>query len=130
MGDGLTGWDIDPGGVRGVVKSTGAVAEGLEKQSTSYGKHLASAAKSAGTLSGPGGEVPEGGLVAVALSKFAMEAQEDLKYIALRAAKSLKGAVTATSEYVQGDLDMAAEAQRKALSAPDLDLPLPKQEPK
>lgn len=62
-----------------------------------------------------------GGLVALALSKFAEHTTPDLKFIAARAGKSLTGAVDATTAYLNGDLDMAAEAQRKALGAVDLD---------
>ncbi|MFJ2502411.1 MULTISPECIES: DUF6507 family protein, partial [unclassified Streptomyces] len=69
---------------------------------------------------GKGGEAV-GGLVALALSQFAEHTTPDLKFIAARAGKSLTGAVDATTAYLNGDLDMAAEAQRKALGAVDLD---------
>ncbi|WP_344517830.1 DUF6507 family protein, partial [Streptomyces pulveraceus] len=58
---------------------------------------------------------------ALALSQFAEHTTPDLKFIAARAGKSLTGAVDATTAYLNGDLDMAAEAQRKALGAVDLD---------
>ncbi|MEE1804825.1 DUF6507 family protein, partial [Streptomyces sp. BE133] len=97
---------------------------------TSYGDHLTSAASSAGTISAEGGdgggggkdgEKAAGGLVALALSQFAEHTTSDLKFIAARAGKSLQGAVDATTAYLNGDLEMAAEAQRKALGAVDLD---------
>jgi hypothetical protein len=63
--------------------------------------------------------------VALALSQYAEHASTDLKFIAARAGKSLTGAVEATTAYLNGDQEMAAEAQRRALAAPDLDLTKP-----
>jgi hypothetical protein len=118
----MTGWDLDPQGIRGVLNSTGHVAEELEKQAKSFGTHLQSAAKHAGTISadgsgGGGGEDAQGGLVALALSQFAERAALDLKAVAQRAGMSMNGAVKATTEYLEGDLQMAAEAQRRASAA-------------
>jgi hypothetical protein len=117
----MTGWDLDPQGVRGVLNSTGHAAEGLEKQAETFGKNLQSAAKSAGTISaeggGSGGEGAQGGLVALALSQFAERAVLDLKAVAQRAGRSMNGAVKATTEYLEGDLEMAAEAQCRASAA-------------
>ncbi|WP_438948486.1 DUF6507 family protein [Streptomyces atratus] len=113
-----------------MLKTTGEVASKLQTYATSYGDHLSSAASSAGTISaeggdggggGEGGEKAAGGLVALALSQFAEHTTPDLKFIAARAGKSLQGAVDATTAYLNGDLEMAAEAQRKALGAVDLD---------
>ncbi|MCX4734853.1 DUF6507 family protein [Streptomyces sp. NBC_01363] len=125
----MTGWDLKPQGIQGVLKTTGEVASKIQTYATSYGDHLSSAASSAGTITaeggggggGKGGEQAVGGLVALALSQFAEHTTPDLKFIAARAGKSLTGAVDATTAYLNGDLDMAAEAQRKALGAVDLD---------
>ncbi|MCX4734859.1 DUF6507 family protein [Streptomyces sp. NBC_01363] len=125
----MTGWDLKPQGIQGVLKTTGEVASKIQTYATSYGDHLSSAASSAGTITaeggggggGKGGEQAVGGLVALALSQFAEHTTPDLKFIAGRAGKSLTGAVDATTAYLNGDLDMAAEAQRKALGAVDLD---------
>ncbi|GAA0962493.1 hypothetical protein GCM10009575_097580 [Streptomyces rhizosphaericus] len=117
------GWDIDTSGVRGVLLKTGRVADDIEGQAKSYGKHLLSAAKSAGTLSMGCGPKPEGGPVAAALVEFEQKTENDIKYIAARSGKSIKGAATATKEYVGGDLAMAAHAQHEALKAPDLNPP-------
>ncbi len=59
--------------------------------------------------------------MALALSQFSEHTLNDLKFIAMRAGKSLNGAVDATTAYTDGDLEMAAEAQRKALGAVDVD---------
>ncbi|MFF3781348.1 DUF6507 family protein [Streptomyces sp. NPDC001933] len=123
----MTGWDLKPQGIQGVLKTTGEVASKIQTHATSYGDHLTSAASSAGTITaeggggGEGGEQAVGGLVALALSQFAEHTTPDLKFIAARAGKSLTGAVDATTAYLNGDLDMAAEAQRKALGAVDMD---------
>ncbi|MFJ7491657.1 DUF6507 family protein [Streptomyces sp. NPDC097727] len=126
----MTGWDLKPQGISGVLKTTGEVASKLQTYATSYGDHLSSAASSAGTISAEGGgdggggkdgEKAAGGLVALALSQFAEHTTSDLKFVAARAGKSLQGAVDATTAYLNGDLEMAAEAQRKALGAVDLD---------
>ncbi|WP_392752363.1 DUF6507 family protein [Streptomyces sp. LN590] len=125
----MTGWDLKPQGIQGVLKTTGETAGKLESYAKSYGKHLTSAATSAGTITaedgGEGGEKAGGGLVALALSQYAEHATTDLKFIAARAGKSLTGAVDATTAYLNGDLEMAAESQRKALGIPDLDLTKP-----
>lgn len=120
----MPGWDLKPQGIQGVLKTTGETASHIETHAKSYGEHLTSAATNAGTISaegGGGGEKAAGGLVALALSQYAEHAATDLKFIAARAGKSLQGAVDATTAYLNGDQEMAAEAQRKALSAPDLD---------
>ncbi|MEV5205827.1 DUF6507 family protein [Streptomyces sp. NPDC053720] len=125
----MTGWDLKPQGIQGVLKTTGEVASKIQTYATSYGDHMTSAASSAGTITAEGGDgggggkdgEGVGGLVALALSQFAEHTTGDLKFVAARAGKSLTGAVDATTAYLNGDLDMAAEAQRKALGAVDLD---------
>ncbi|WP_030261236.1 DUF6507 family protein [Streptomyces violens] len=121
----MAGWDLDPQGIQGVLKTTGEFAGKIETHTKAYGDHLQSAATSAGTITaeggGQGGEKAAGGLVALALSQFSEHTINDLKFIAMRAGKSLNGAVDATTAYTNGDLEMAAEAQRKALGAVDVD---------
>lgn len=124
----MPSWDLKPQGISHVLTTTGDTASNLEKYAKAFGEHLTSAASSAGTISaegggGEGGQKAQGGLVALALSQYAEHATKDLQFIAARAGKSLQGAVDATTAYLNGDLEMAAEAQRKALSAPKLDMP-------
>ena len=125
----MPGWDLRPQGIQGVLKTTGDTASHLEGHANAFGKHLTSAASSAGTISaeggggGAGGEKQQGGLVALALSQYAEHATKDLQFIAARAGKSLQGAVDATTAYLNGDEHMAAEAQRKALADPRIDMP-------
>ena len=122
----MPGWDLRPQGIQGVLKTTGDTASHLEGHANAFGKHLTSAASSAGTISADGGEgggKQQGGLVALALSQYAEHATKDLQFIAARAGKSLQGAVDATTAYLNGDEHMAAEAQRKALADPRIDMP-------
>ncbi|MFH8340535.1 DUF6507 family protein [Streptomyces sp. AM6-12] len=122
----MTGWDLRPQGIGQVLSVTGKTASSLETQAKDFGAHLQSAASSAGTISadgsgGSGGGAP-GGLVALALSQYAEHATRDLQFIAARAGKSLRGAVDATTAYLDGDEVMAARAQREA-SAPGVRMP-------
>lgn len=122
----MTGWDLKPQGISGVLKTTGEAASKFESYGKSFGDHLTSAASSAGTISaegGGGGEKAQGGLVALALSQYAERAAKDLQFVAARAGKSLQGVVDATTAYLNGDQEMAAEAQRKTLAAPKIDMP-------
>ncbi|MEE1806486.1 DUF6507 family protein, partial [Streptomyces sp. BE133] len=57
----MTGWDLKPQGISGVLKTTGEVASKLQTYATSYGDHLTSAASSAGTISAEGGDGGGGG---------------------------------------------------------------------
>ncbi|MEV3873269.1 DUF6507 family protein [Streptomyces sp. LE64] len=122
----MTGWDISPLGVKGVLEKTGTAAEGLGKVGTTLQTAVPAAAKAAGGLSAGGGSGGEGegqGLVAVALSQFMTAHTERLQKIGARASASLNGAVTATNAYLTGDLEQAANAQREALKEPEVDLP-------
>ncbi|MDG9716852.1 DUF6507 family protein [Streptomyces sp. DH24] len=124
----MTGWDLKPQGISGVLKTTGETASKFETYGKNFGDHLTSAASSAGTISaegggGGGGEKAQGGLVALALSQYAERASKDLQFVAARAGKSLQGVVDATTAYLNGDQEMAAEAQRKTLAAPKIDMP-------
>ena len=122
----MTGWDLKPQGISGVLKTAGESASKFETYGKGFGGHLTSAASSAGTISaegGGGGEQAQGGLVALALSQYAERASRDLQFVAARAGKSLQGVVDATTAYLNGDQEMAAEAQRKTLAAPKIDMP-------
>jgi hypothetical protein len=125
----VSGWDLRPQGIQGVLKTTGGTASHLEGHAKAFGKHLTSAASSSGTVAADGGggggdgKKAQGGLVALALSQYAEHATKDLQFIAARAGKSLQGAVDATTAYLHGDEHMAAEAQRKALADPRIDMP-------
>ncbi|MEU2991265.1 DUF6507 family protein [Streptomyces griseoincarnatus] len=120
----MTGWDISPSGVSGVLKETAKAAEGLSNTGKALQESMPSAAKSAGTIQ-QGGVERSGvqGPVGAALGEFFTAFQEKLMYVAVRTSNSLNGAAGATNAYVKGDLDMAARAQANALKEPKIDLP-------
>ncbi|MFK0179317.1 DUF6507 family protein [Streptomyces xanthochromogenes] len=114
----MTSWDIKPSGVSGVLKKTATAAESMSKAGTAMQESLKSAATSAGTISGPYcGEAPIGP-VGGALGEFMQHKAQELGYIAVRTEHSLNGAYDATTEYVKGDLDMAANKQKQAVKDP------------
>ncbi len=124
----MSGWDLRPQGISGVLRSVGESASRLESCAKAFGEHLTSAASSAGTISADagsagGGGKAQGGLVALALSQYAEHASKDLQFVGARAGKSLQGVVDATTAYLKGDEEMAARAQHAALGAPRLDAP-------
>ncbi|KUM91772.1 hypothetical protein AQI95_44185, partial [Streptomyces yokosukanensis] len=133
----MTGWDLQPQGIDHVLTTTGKTASHLETYANDFGKHLQSAASSAGTVSaddgsgaqdgGKGGAGKDdgkspGGLVALALSQYAEHATKDLQFVAARAGKSLQGVVDATTAYLNGDEAMAARAQKNA-ATPGVKMP-------
>ncbi|MER7175187.1 DUF6507 family protein [Streptomyces mesophilus] len=132
----MSKWDIKPQGVQGQLTMTGEAAKDLADAAKAMVNDLMSAAGSAGTAvpgsqySGPmiGPVVPGTprnpvGPVAAALSTYMEKRQAQLTSMAERTGNSMTGAAEATNAYVQGDLDMAAEAQGKALQTPKVDLP-------
>lgn len=113
MGD-RQGWDIDPAGVKGVVtRVAGLVTDGhgggdtLEHRVTAFGNHIVDAANAA--ASSP---------VGTALKEFAAHYGPILKNMAATTGNCVNGAVEATKYYINGDLEMAAAAERRASQAP------------
>ncbi|MFD7130479.1 DUF6507 family protein [Streptomyces sp. NPDC059894] len=120
----MTGWDIDVVGVRGVLQNTGTAAKNLSDTGQAMQGNLEEAASAAGTITSQYGPYSStAGLVGAALGEFLQHWSHDLLYLAERAAKSLNGAAEATGHYVEGDLAMAATAQREAAKEPKVDLP-------
>ncbi|WP_030543237.1 DUF6507 family protein [Streptomyces albus] len=119
----MTKWDIDSAGVGRIVGEAGRIAGHFEGELKSIRSHLESAMTAAGALDfGGEGETPEVGLVGMTLGQYFTAQQSDIAFIVARAGKSLQGAVDATKAYSKGDLDMAANAQNKALKAPHIDV--------
>lgn len=56
----MTGWDIKPDGVRGVLSKTAEAGGKFEAEFTSYSNGLVGAATSAGTMVLGGTEIPQG----------------------------------------------------------------------
>lgn len=110
-------WDISPSGVASVVSNVADVMKALDDIVQAYAGDVEGAAASAGTLA-PGGASGEHkgqtGLVAAALAEFIEGTADQLQLIGTRVGRSVNGAVEATVAYQEGDLEMAAESQRRA----------------
>ncbi|SPE56233.1 hypothetical protein SNS2_2968 [Streptomyces netropsis] len=114
----MTAWDITPSGVKSVLSLVELAADDLGKDFKGYGEHLKDAVLSAGTISGPYcGNAPVGP-VDVALASFASDAESQIRFVAARIKKTMEGTVDAVTAYVEGDVAMAAHAQREAAKAP------------
>ncbi|WP_216369650.1 DUF6507 family protein [Streptomyces griseofuscus] len=114
----MTGWDISPGGVESVLSLVGLAADDLGKDVKGYGTSVEEAAQSAGTISGPYCGGPPVGPVGAAVANFVTDTESSVTFMAARIRKTLDGTVKATGAYVDGDLVMAARAQREAAKAP------------
>ncbi|KNE78952.1 DUF6507 family protein [Streptomyces xinghaiensis] len=114
----MTGWDITPSGVESVLSRVRTAAGELSEDISAYGESVRSAAASAGTISGPYcGDAPAGP-VGAAVVNFVNDTQSQIVFMAARTRKTMDGTVKAVTEYLEGDLEMAARAQREAAKAP------------
>ncbi|WP_413753010.1 DUF6507 family protein [Streptomyces sp. R-74717] len=114
----MTGWDIRPSGVESILSLVGLASDDLGKDVKGYGESVESAALHAGTISGPYcGEAPAGP-VGAAVANFVADNEYEIRFMAARTKKTMDGTVEATTEYIEGDLAMAAQAQRDAAKAP------------
>ncbi|MFI9614315.1 DUF6507 family protein [Streptomyces sp. NPDC052023] len=121
----MSGWDVSPSGVATVVSHVGDVMTVLAEIAQAYADDMEGAARSAGTLApggASGGHGSQGGLVAAALAEFMAGTTDELSFVGVRVGRSVNGAVEAAVAYREGDLEMAAEAQRRAagLVVPDM----------
>ncbi|AKA06849.1 hypothetical protein SAZ_33910 [Streptomyces noursei ZPM] len=134
----MASWDIQPQGVQGQLKVVGAHAEDLGDVLSGLLADLREAAGAAGTavpgsqaITPPHGPVVAGntlrgpagapllsqtstGPVGAALAQYAAARNNDFKAMADRCQAAVLGAVKATNEYVQGDLEAAKNAQNAA----------------
>ncbi|MFF5334083.1 DUF6507 family protein [Streptomyces sp. NPDC013181] len=124
-------WDIEPQGVQSQLRLVGGHAGELVKARAAVYAALEEAGRAAGTAV-PGtmaratplhGPVPAGqppltaptlGPVAAALGEYLRGRQPQIAAMAERVEAAVLGAVTATNEYVEGDLDTAKQAQDAA----------------
>ncbi|MFG3495851.1 DUF6507 family protein [Streptomyces sp. NPDC047928] len=126
----MSTWDIQPQRVQGQLQLTGKRAGELHTALQTLVTTLSEAGQAAGTAV-PGsqaetrlqGPVPVGqaplsqkatGPVAAALAEYAKGRQKDWMSMAERIEAAVLGAAKATTEYVEGDLDQAKEAQDAA----------------
>jgi len=108
----VSSWDIDPPGVQGVVSRTEGVAKDFEGQMTKLEAALSGAAMQSSSE-----------IVGEALAGFAEANKAQIQFVFTRTGACLNAAVQATNAYVQGDLAMAANAQKSAAVAPQPFLP-------
>jgi hypothetical protein len=106
----MTKWDIDPAGVRSVLLSTESVAKEFDGQMTTLNAGLEGAAGQCGL---------DSDIVASALSGFVDSVGPNLKFVFARTGACLGGCAQATNAYLDGDVQMAANAQASANAAPD-----------
>lgn len=108
----MTSWDVSPSGVQAVLAQTSAVAQQFDGELRQAGAALQASA--AGSSSG---------IVAQALSGYAEQLSADLQQVVARTGSAVTGCALATRAYVDGDLEMAANAARAAASAPTPAMP-------
>lgn len=104
----MSAWDISPDGVRGVLTRTQGVATEFEGQMNS----LNTAAQGAGSQC-------SSGIVGEAIAGFFDSAKSNIEFVFTRTGACLNAAAQATNAYIDGDLQMAANAQAAATAAPD-----------
>ncbi|WP_374775141.1 DUF6507 family protein [Streptomyces sp. NBC_01310] len=133
----MTSWDIKPQGVQGHLKTVGGNAGELEKALNALLTAMSEAAQAAGTAvpgsqsgMGPQGPLAPGaapapgqaflapqkamGPVAAALGEYLTARKPEFKSMAERIEACILGAVKATNEYLEGDLEQAKAAQDAA----------------
>ncbi|WP_243716152.1 DUF6507 family protein [Actinomadura darangshiensis] len=103
----MSGWDIEPRGVGSIlIKVLGLVEDpddGLEKVVGDVFKHVGEAGTAA--MSEP---------IATALGEYAKYAEPQLNGMVSTTGRCVSGTYEAVKAYIDGDLEMAAEAQEKA----------------
>lgn len=99
----MSSWDIQPNGVNSVVQKTSGVAKDFEGEAKAYASALENAVNAGGSQ-----------IVAEAVQGFATHHQNTFQNIVDRTVRVLTGAVDATKAYLEGDMTMAAEAQKNA----------------
>ncbi len=108
----MAAWDIEPGGVHGVVAATAGIAAEFDTHAATLNT----------AIDGAGAECSSG-LVAGSLTELAAAQAVQVEGVYARTNACLAGARNATDAYIAGDLQMAANAQTAASSAPVPDMP-------
>jgi hypothetical protein len=104
--------------VESILSLVGLAADDLSKDVKGYGQSVQDAALSSGTISGPYCGTAPVGPVGAAVATFVSDTESRITFMAARIKKTMDGTVKATTEYVEGDLTMAAQAQQEASKAP------------
>jgi hypothetical protein len=96
-------WDINPKGVKGVLTKVETHASDLGDALSSFATDLENCGSAIGQS-----------IVAKALSDFATAKAPDLKSVSTRIKNAMSGTVDAVTDYINGNLEMAANAQHAA----------------
>lgn len=113
----MSNWDIQVSEVNGVMQTVGGHVSGgdgeggLVAKIDTFGGHIGDAGSAA--ASGP---------IGTALEEFVGEYGDTLKDMVLKSASCIRGCVDATSAYMNGNLEMASDAQSNAGNVENLDL--------
>ncbi|CAM3753199.1 DUF6507 family protein [Nocardiopsis rhodophaea] len=117
----MSGWDINPEGVGGVLQTVSGHlgdeegTEGLTSDIKSFGNHIETAAVKS-----------DSGPIGTALHGFFDKYSEEMRAMASKTASAINGCGNAVSAYMDGNLEMAAEAQSNAGTVEDPGLNRPK----
>ncbi|QBI52218.1 DUF6507 family protein [Streptomonospora litoralis] len=113
----MTTWDIQPTEVNGIVQTVGGHVGGgdgeggLVAKIETFGNHVQDAGTAA--ASGP---------IGTALEEFVGEYGTTLQEMVLKSGSCIRGCVDATSAYMNGNLQMASDAQGNAGNIENLGL--------
>ena len=110
----MTAYSIQASGVGSVVSKVGVLLAGeggegggLVKQLEDFGTHVGEAGTAAASMP-----------VGTALKEYVEYTTAGLKGMVSKGGACVTGAVEATKAYINGDMEMLAEAQRTAVNAP------------
>ncbi|GAA4943733.1 DUF6507 family protein [Actinoplanes utahensis] len=104
----MSAWDISPNGVRGVLTRT----QGVAMEFDGHMNNLNAAVQGAGAQC-------SSGIVGEAIAGFFESAKSNIEFVFTRTNACLNAAAQATNAYVDGDLEMAGNAQASATAAPN-----------
>ena len=108
----MTAWDIDPAGVQSVLAKTESVASEFPGQLASMTSAMESGATNTSSA-----------IVASAVQGFGSAIEADVRVVLSRTSAAINACAAAVNAYAQGDLEMAANAQRNAAGATVPDMP-------
>jgi hypothetical protein len=107
-------WDVEPGGVHGVLGQVESVTSRFDGQVTTRNGELQGAVSQSSST-----------IVAGALEGFVDAQAGQIGFVFTRVGAAAGGAAQATRAYVEGDLEMAANAQAAASAAPNPRVSMP-----
>ncbi|SKA10393.1 hypothetical protein SAMN02745673_02468 [Marinactinospora thermotolerans DSM 45154] len=113
----MSGWDIQAPAVGTVMTTVGGYVGGEDGEGG-----LVAAIDALGTHVEEAGTAADSGPIGTALAEFLEEYGTTLQGMVAKTASAITGCTDATTAYLDGNLEMAAEAQNNAGVVTDLDL--------